>query len=391
MKRQKKILLLALAVIALLASWAIHRYLERPLDGIEASGTIETTEVDVSFQMAGKVEERLVQEGDRVEKGQLVARLDLKPLQENLERTRAQLEAAKQGAQQLRDSLDWTRRTIEEQERAARAAMDSAQARFQEVKIGPRIQEVRQAEAALVAAEANLAKAKLDLERARELMRKNVYSRAELDAAEAAFTTANSQKQAAQEALSLLHEGSRKEQIEGADAALRQAAAVLAQATANRMQVAMKERDLAAAAAHVQELEASLNIAKINLEYGELTSPIRGWVLLKSVEPGEVVNAGTPVVTLGDIQDLWMNVYVGPTVVGKVHLGDPVDVRVDAHAGQVFTGKIVFISQEAEFTPKNIQTKDERTKLVYRLKVAIPNEDQKLKPGMPADATLRLR
>jgi HlyD family secretion protein len=390
MKNKRIRIVLGAIVVAALAFWSIRTYLNRPSDRIEASGTIETTEVDVSFMVAGKVEERLVDEGDRVEKGQIVARLDLKPLQESLGRARAQLEVGRVSVPQLRESVSLTKRTVEEQERAAQAVMESAQARFQEVKTGPRVQELRQGEANLAAAEANLAKARLDFDRAKELVQKGVYSQAVLDGAQAAFTSAKSQREAAQETMNLLREGSRREQIENADGLLRQAKASLAQATANRMQIAMKEKDLDASQARVQELEAAYNIAKINLDYGTLKSPISGWVLLKNIEPGEVVNAGTPIVTLGDIEDLWMNVYVGPSVVGKVHLGDPVDISVDAHPGKVFAGKIIFISQEAEFTPKNIQTKEERTKLVYRLKVAIRNVDQKLKPGMPADAVLRL-
>ena len=128
-----------------------------------------------------------------------------------------------------------------------------------------------------------------------------------------------------------------------------------------------------------------------DLDYARLTAPIDGWVLLKSIEAGEVVNVGTPVLTLGDIEDLWMNVYVGETAVGRLRLGDTAEVRVDAHENERFEGKIVFISQEAEFTPKNVQTREERTKLVFRIKVAIRNREQKLKPGMPADAYLSLR
>jgi HlyD family secretion protein len=383
-------ILLAIIILGALGYWAFTTYLIRPSNKIEASGTIETTEVDVSFQAAGKVQERLVQEGDRVVRGQIVARLDLQPLRESLERARAQLEAAKLALHQARDFLSWSRRTVEEQEKAARAAAESTQARYQEVKTGPRAQEILQVEAALAAAEATYSKAKLDVERARELVKKNVYSQAALDAAEAAFTSAKSQRESARQALNLVREGSRKEEIESAEAQLRQARATLAQATSNWMQVTIKEQDLAAAEARVQELQAAYNIAKINLEYGELRAPISGWVLQKNIEPGEVVNVGTPVVTLGDVEDLWMNVYVGEAAVGKLRLGDPVEIRVDAHPNQVFSGRIIFISQEAEFTPKNIQTKDERTKLVYRVKVSIRNNEQKLKPGMPADAVLQV-
>jgi len=389
-KKRLRVWIVVLAAGSL-GYWGIQRYFGRSSNLVEASGTIETTEVDVSFQVAGRVQELLVQEGDRVRKGQTLARLDVLPLEEALERSRAQLEAGKAAVLQARDALAWTRQTLAEQEKAARAAVESAQARYEEVKTGPRIQETRQAEAALEAAQATLTKARLDVDRARELVQKNVYSQAALDAAEANLANAESQRQRAFEALNLLREGSRKEVIENAEAQLRQARAALAQATANRMQIAIREQELAAAEARAQELQALWNIAKINLDYAQLRAPIDGWVLLKNIEAGEVVNVGTPVFTLGDIEDLWMNVYVGETVPGRLRLGDPVEIRVDAHKDKVFPGKIIFISQQAEFTPKNIQTKEERTKLVYRLKVAIRNTSQELKPGMPADASLQLR
>lgn len=384
-------LLIAGAPIALLLYWAGRIYFARPTNLLEASGTIETTEVDVSFQVAGRVERRLVDEGDKVDQGQVLAVLDEKPLREACDRADAQLDAAKSAVIQQRAALAWTRRTLKEQENAARAGMEAARARMEEVKTGPRVQETRQAESALNAAESTLVKAKLDADRAKELVERKVYSQAVLDAAEAALSAARSERDRARETLNLLREGSRKEQIDAAEAQLRQASAQLSQAMANQIQVEMKEKDLAGAESHVQELQAACNIARINLDYAELKAPISGWVLLKNTEAGEVVNVGTPIVTLGDIEDLWMNVYVDERAVGRVKLGDPVEIQVDAYPKETFDGKIVFISQVAEFTPKNVQTKDERTKLVYRIKVSVRNQMQKIKPGMPADATLHLR
>ncbi len=391
MKKQNAVLLAGGVAVVMLAFWAVRWYLSRPNGLVEASGTIETTEVDVSFQVAGRVEERLVDEGAKVAKGQLIALLDEKPLRESLDRSGAQLDAAKTAVIQQRASLEWTRRMLNEEEQAARAGSEAARAHMLEVKTGPRAQETRQAEAALAAAESAFVKAKLDLDRATELVQKRVYSQAVLDAADAEFVNARSQRDRAQETLNLLREGSRREQIDAAEAQMRQATALLSQATVNRLQIPIKEKDLAAAEARVQELQAAYNIAHINLDYSRLLAPISGWVLKKNIEAGEVVNVGTPVVTLGDVEDLWMHVYVDELIVGKLKLGDGAEIRVDAHPNQVFPGKIVFISQEAEFTPKNVQTKEERTKLVYRVKVSIKNPEQKLKPGMPADATLRLR
>ena len=388
MRKARIVRLILVAAVFVTIIIVVRVYLDRPSNRIEASGTIETTEVDVSFQVAGKVKERLVQEGDHVDQGQVVARLDSQPLVEALRRAQAQLDSAKVSLLQQREALAMTRKTLRQQEEAAQAAVRVAEALFEQAKTGPRVQELREAEAVLAAAEANLTKAKLDRDRAKELVAKKVYSQAVLDAAEASFAGASSQRDSARQALNMLREGTRHEQIDSVAAQLSQARAALAQATSNLMQIQLKERDVASAEARLQDSQSAYNIAKINLDYAELKAPVAGWVLLKNIEAGEVVNVGTPVVTLGDVEDLWMNVYVGEKEVGRLRLGDPVTLRVDAYGNEGFSGKVIFISQEAEFTPKNIQTKEERTKLVYRVKVSIRNKDQKLKPGMPADAEL---
>ena len=150
----------------------------------------------------------------------------------------------------------------------------------------------------------------------------------------------------------------------------------------------MQRRALEAAKARERELRAQLDAAKTQLSYAELKSPISGVVLLKNVENGEVVNPGTPVVTVGDIDNLWMNIYIPETQTGAVKLGQAVRVHVDSFPDESFPGKVTFISSQSEFTPKTIQTEEERVKLVYRVKVSLEPTGQKLKPGMPADAEI---
>ena len=115
-----------------------------------------------------------------------------------------------------------------------------------------------------------------------------------------------------------------------------------------------------------------------------------GVVLSKNIEPGEYVNPGTPVITIGDLTNVWVRAYVDARLVGQIRLGQTARVTTDA-PGKVYTGRVGFISQEAEFTPKTVQTEQERVKLVYRMKIDIPNPLGELKPGMPADAEIALR
>ena len=159
-------------------------------------------------------------------------------------------------------------------------------------------------------------------------------------------------------------------------------------AEAGRKSINIERQALDSLFAHQRELEAQLDAAKTQLTYTEIHAPLDGVVLTKNVESGEVVNPGTPVVSIANIDALWMNIYIPETQTGLVKLGQTVRVHVDSFPGETFNGKISFVSSESEFTPKTIQTQEERIKLVYRVKVSLENTGQRLKPGMPADAEI---
>jgi HlyD family secretion protein len=131
-------------------------------------------------------------------------------------------------------------------------------------------------------------------------------------------------------------------------------------------------------------------VAESHLSYATLSSPVAGVVLSKNIEPGEFVAAGTPIVTVGNLQDMWLRAYIPGPDLGLVKLGQPVAVRTDSYPGKTYQGHVSFISSEAEFTPKTVQTNRERVKLVYRIKITIDNPNQELKPGMPADAEISI-
>lgn len=144
------------------------------------------------------------------------------------------------------------------------------------------------------------------------------------------------------------------------------------------------------AAANVKTLEASLELANIKLNYADLVSHVDGFVLIKSAEAGEVVQVGSPIFSIADLNDIWLTAYINETDLGKVKLNQEADVKTDTYPDKTYKGRVSFISQEAEFTPKQIQTKEERTKLVYRIKIRIDNTTRELKPGMPADAFIKI-
>jgi HlyD family secretion protein len=224
---------------------------------------------------------------------------------------------------------------------------------------GAREQEIGRALAAREAADAELAMQTREFERINRLRAEGIVAQTEYDRLANLLANSRATRDQAVAQLDQLREGFRTEEIEGARADLQRAA-------------------------------ADLELAELDLARCQLFAPAAGRVLSKSREPGEMVQPGTPVVTLGDLSRPWVNVYVGERDLGKVRLGMAAQVTVDSFPDQPFHGKVTFIAERAEFTPKNIQTPDERVKLVYRVKVEVETRDEALKPGMPADTVLPL-
>ena len=319
------LLVVAVAVASGIGWWRWTATQRNITRGITGSGIVEVTEVDVAFEVPGTIIERFVDEGVMVDKGEPIARLDDREYRLQVERASA-----------------------------ARAAAD---ARYRLVVKGPRGQDIDQALAAVEAAESVLDTTRRDFDRAKQLYQTQVVSRAEFDRGNTAFTGAQAAVDQARAQLAILKEGARTEEIEEARARLR-------------------------------ETENALAIAELNLSRCQLFAPVAGRVLSKNREAGETVPVGASVVTLGDLSRPWLNLYIGERDLGKVRLGMPARVTVDSFPTQPFDGTVTFIADKAEFTPKNIQTPDERVKLVYRVKIEVTNRDETLKPGMPADGAL---
>jgi len=158
----------------------------------------------------------------------------------------------------------------------------------------------------------------------------------------------------------------------------------------NAGSISAQKRDLArtkadADKANMEALKASLDLANTRLGFADLVSPIDGFVLVKSAEAGEVVQVGSTVFTVANLADIWLTAYINETDLGRVKLNQSAEVKTDTYPNKIYKGRISFISQEAEFTPKQIQTTEERVKLVYRIKIQVENTNLELKPGMPAD------
>jgi len=194
----------------------------------------------------------------------------------------------------------------------------------------------------------------------------------------------------AQEHLALVKEGPRKEQIEAARAQVTRAAASVQWAQAQKLDVTRKEQDVVGRRADIERERAQIALIDAQLADTIVASPIDGVVLVKAANVGEILAPGTTVVTIGDIDHPWLRGYINEHDLGRVKLGTKARITTDSYPGKVYWGKVGFIASEAEFTPKQIQTSEERLKLVYRIKIDVDNPQHELKSNMPADAEIVL-
>jgi HlyD family secretion protein len=348
-------------------------------DLLHVSGNIEVIAVDMGFKIPGRVVERPVDEGQQVHKGQLIARLETKDLEADVAARSAEFAAAQAVLDQL---LAGSRK---EEKESAQATMEKARAALAELQAGSRPQEIEAASALVNSATVEEARLKDEAARAERLYNSHTISVEDRDRGRAAYKVAKAKREEAEERFKLVKIGPRQEDID-------QAKAALDQATAQHKMVMIGPRveEIAQGRAKAAQAAAALELAKTRLGYATITSPIDGVVLSKNVEPGEYVSPGTPVVTIGDLAHPWLRAYVEETNQGRVKYGQEANVTTDSRPGQIYQGRISFIANEAEFTPRSVQTEKERVKLVYRIKIEVENPRFELKRGMPADADIAL-
>jgi HlyD family secretion protein len=342
---------------------------------LKVSGNIETTEVDMSFKIPGKVLKRFVDEGESIEAGEPVAQLETADLEQDVAQRKADLDAA-------RAQLDMMHEGSRKQDiEAAQAAMERAKYTLEDLEAGPRVQEIASAQAAVNSAFAERERAIADFDRAKGLMPKNAISKEQYDQVKSLYDIAEAHVRDSREKLKLLEAGYREKQIETARAAW-----VQAKWQYDAIKEGPRKQDVDQSAARVSQLEAALKLAETRLGYATIVAPMSGVVLSKNIDPGEYVAAGTPVVTLGDLVNVWARAYIPEDQNNRVKYGQK--VRVTTDSGKTYEGVVAFISKQAEFTPKNVQTEKERVKLVYRIKINITNPQKDLNPGVPVDGSI---
>ncbi|UCD25017.1 MAG: HlyD family efflux transporter periplasmic adaptor subunit [Gemmatimonadota bacterium] len=324
-KRRIPIVLVIIVVLVLVLRFLVFRTGE-DVNVIFASGTVEATQADLGFQIPGRIEQIEVFEGDTATQSSELAWVD-----------RTELRA---------------RRV------AAEAQVDATRASLRELETGSRSEEVAQARSALAAAEQNLTNAKRDFDRTTRLFEGGAVSRQVLDHQETALELAQAEYDRMSEQLQMVETGPRVERIAAQRAIVAQARAAAAQ------------------------IDATLDNAVI-------VAPFDGLVTVRHREPGEVVPAGAPVLTIINPADRWVRIYIRQDQVGRVQIGQTATITADSYRDREYEGRVIFIASEAEFTPRNVQTTAERVKLVYRVKVQITGDPSfDLKPGLAADVRL---
>jgi HlyD family secretion protein len=388
----KKRILLLVGVLAAAgaAVYAFRGSAKTPGDRLAVSGNLELTEVTIAFKTAGRLIERAVDEGDDVKKGQIIARLDRDQLSAQRERETAAVASSEAQLVQARTSVELERATLAADLETRRGDLAAAEARLAELRNGSRPQEKADAHAAVEAALAEFDRAKKDWDRAQTLYNNDDISTAQRDQYRKNFENADAMYKSAKERADLVLAGPRVEQINAQAAQVERARGALKMAEANALELKRREQEIATRRAEITRSKANVALIDTQLNDTVASSPVDGVVLVKSADVGEVLAPGTAVVTVGDIDHPWVRAYVNETELGKVKVGAKVKVTTDSFKDKTFNGRVSFIASQAEFTPKQIQTQQERVKLVYRIKVDVENPGRVLKQNMPVDAEILL-
>ena len=320
-------ILLAAAIVA--GVYLYPRLVRKPAAAgqLTLSGNIEAHESLVSFKVQGRIIDLPIEEGQQVEQGALLARLEDADYRQKVR-------------------IDEANVRVRQSDLALKLA-------------GTREQETKALQQAVLDAQADMAQKQVDNDRALKLFAKDEVSAQDRDRAVTALKRAQAVYQAAQERYNQALEGTRKE-------------------------------DIAIARASLNAANANLGLSSVNLGYTILHAPAAGVITVREAELGEVVLPGTPVVTLADLDHVWLRAYIAETDLVRIHWGQAATITTDTYPGRPYHGRISFISSSAEFTPKSVQTYKERVTLVYRIKIDIDNPNHELKPGMPADAHIDL-
>jgi HlyD family secretion protein len=377
------------------------------------SGSIEGEEVTIVSEFGGRIISLDVEEGDQVEVGHVLVELDTSLLQADMAQAEAGAMAAEANLANVKAGTHpaeiMAAQALLQQAIAERSAAETAWRDSLAVLGNPQEIEAQVAEARAAVdlaavqieqMEAQLASAKVERDRYRaqgSMEEKWLYViyNYQVEAAEAALNAARANRQGAEETLATL-EALRDNplavvsEMHMAEAQydIAVAGVAVAKAKLDELQAGPTAEEVAVAEAQVAQARSAISALETKIEKMTLRSPIAGLVTSRSVHEGEAAIAGATLLSVANLDEVQLTVYIPEDKLGRVYLGQQVEVQVDSFPGRVFTGTVSYISQQAEFTPRNVQTEEERVNMVFAVRVRLPNPDHLLKPGMPADAVI---
>ena len=361
MKRKHLIPVVQIAALAAMGAYSMNWF--RRDTALEGSGTVEARHIRVGSKVGGRIDKVLVREGDTVEAGQVLISFDDKELQASLAQSRANAVKAERGFRP-------------EEIAEARAAAAQAKAEYEQRRNGYRQEDIDAAGADLDRATADEVRTSLDFQRYDSLAQKDLVSKQQRDTAEANWKMAAALKQNAQHKLDELKRGYRPEEIASAEARYRQT-----QATLEKFEHGSRPEDIAAA-------HAALAYDEARYRERQVVAPSAATVEVLDVRPGDLIAPNTPIATLLERDQIYVRIYIPETEIGRVRVGQKAEIRVDSFPHQTFSGSVEQINQQAEFLPRNVQTREERVHQVFGVKVRIDDSSRRVLAGMAADVKL---
>ena len=361
---RKRIFIIALVIAAVIAVAAFSAGWFRHDSSLQGSGTVEARNIRVGSKVGGRIDKVLVREGDKVQAGQVLITFDDKELQAALQQSQASAERARRGYRP-------------EEIAEARAAAEAAKAEYEQRRNGYRREDIAAAQADLDRAKADEGRTHLDFQRYDALAQKDLVSKQQRDTAEANWKMALAQQQNARHKLDELQRGYRPEEIAAAEARYKQAVA-----TMEKLERGNRREDVALA-------KAAYSYDEARYRERQVVAPAAATVEVLDVRPGDLIAPNIPVATLLERDQIYVRIYIPETEMGRVQIGQKAEVRVDSFPKMVFEGTVEQINQQAEFLPRNVQTREERVHQVFGVKVRIDDPSGRVRAGMAADVKLR--
>ncbi|PYT79059.1 MAG: hypothetical protein DMG40_18010 [Acidobacteria bacterium] len=360
----RKLLFLVLAVAAVVAATAVYASWLHRDTALVGSGTVEARDIRVGSKVGGRIDKVLVREGDAVQPGQILLTFDDKELEASLGQSRANALKAERGYRP-------------EEIAEARAAAEQAKADYELRKNGYRKEDIDAAEDDLERGKADEIRTRLDFDRYEALAKKDLVSKQQRDTAEANWKMAMAQREMAQHKYDEMERGYRPEEIASAEARYLQT-----QANLEKLQSGNRRED-------IEQAKAAYAYDLARFRERQVVAPSAAIVEVLDVRPGDLIAPNTPVATLLEKDQIYVRIYIPEPEMGRVKLGQKAEVRVDSFPRMVFDGEVEQINQQAEFLPRNVQTREDRVHQVFGVKIRINDPAGRVLPGMAADVKLK--